>query len=104
METKQEYVRIRVVRQETAQGFDIDPAKLWLEDDIEPEDLIELDPLGIDEDMVDEAEKPEIGDPLLCSLSKRTSKPWRQRKWLWELEEGKAPSKKEWLEKVTGSE
>jgi hypothetical protein len=103
METKNKYMRIRVVRQETARELDIDPAELWLDQDIEPEALIELDPLDIDADMVDDAEQPEVGDPLLCSLSKKAGSAWSEQKWLRQLEEGRRPSKKEWLEKVTGS-
>ena len=47
---------------------EIDPEELWLDLSIEPEELIELDPLDITDDMVEQAEHPELGDPLLVFL------------------------------------
>ena len=47
---------------------EIDPEELWLDLAIEPEELIELDPLDITDDMVEQAEHPELGDPLLVFL------------------------------------
>lgn len=47
---------------------EIDPAELWLDLSIEPEELIELDPLDISREMVEQAEHPELGDPLLVFL------------------------------------
>lgn len=47
---------------------EIDPEELWLDMSIEPEELIELDPLDVTDDMVEQAEHPELGDPLLVFL------------------------------------
>ena len=47
---------------------EIDPEELWLDLSIEPEELIELDPLDVTDDMVEQAEHPELGDPLLVFL------------------------------------
>ena len=55
----------------------IDPAELWLDDTIEPEALIDLDPLDIDAEMVEQAEQPELADPLLAGLRAR---PLRKRR------------------------
>ena len=105
METKQEYVRIRVVRQETAQELDIDPAELWLDQDIEPEALIELDPLDIDADMADQAEQPELSDPLLTSLSTKASNSWSDQQWLRQLKKGHRDDegRRRFVESIPGS-
>lgn len=46
----------------------MDPEELWLDQDIDPEQLIRLDPLDITPDMVWQAEHPELVDPVLRSL------------------------------------
>ena len=46
----------------------IDPEELWLDQDIEPEELIRLDPLDITDQMVELAEHPELIDPVLLHL------------------------------------
>ena len=60
----------------------IDPAELWLDDSIEPEALIDLDPLDIDAEMVEQAEQPELADPLLVSLRERPTTVWSEEAWL----------------------
>jgi hypothetical protein len=45
-----------------------DPEALWLDQDIEPEELIQIDPLDITDRMVEAAEKPELADPVLRRL------------------------------------
>ena len=76
--------RIRVVPLHAVQES-IDPAKLWLDQSIEPEMLIELDPLDIDADMVDQAEQPELADRLLASLRNRPSTDQSEGTWLKKL-------------------
>jgi len=49
----------------------ISPAELWLDTSIEPEQLIELDPLDITHQMVELAEHPELADPLIRDLPPR---------------------------------
>lgn len=73
--------RIRVVPLHTAQRI-IDPAELWLDQDISPEMLIKLDPLDIDHEMVEQAEQPELADPLLTGLSDTASTLRAERVWL----------------------
>jgi len=106
MQTKNKYVKIRVVPLEAAQErTDIDPAELWLDQDIEPEALIELDPLDIEADMVDQAEQPELGDPLLTSLPNRASSVWGEQRWLRQLKKrpGDHESRRRFVEAVMGS-
>jgi len=76
--------RIRVVPLHAVQEF-IDPAELWLDQSIEPETLIELDPLDIDADIVDQAEQPELADRLLASLRNRPSTDRSEDAWLKKL-------------------
>ena len=45
-----------------------DPEELWLNIDIEPEELIRLDPLDITRRMVEHAEQPELANPVLRRL------------------------------------
>ena len=45
-----------------------DPEELWLNIDIEPEELIRLDPLDITRRMVEQAEQPELANPVLRRL------------------------------------
>ena len=47
-----------------------DPEELWLDQDIEPEELIRIDPLDITDMMVEVAENPELADPVLRRLPK----------------------------------
>jgi len=44
------------------------PEDLWLDPDIEPGDLIRLDRLAITEDIVEQAEHPELANPYLHKL------------------------------------
>jgi hypothetical protein len=46
----------------------LDPEELWLDQDITPEALIELDPLDISRLMVELAEHPELANPVLRKL------------------------------------
>ena len=63
MERKNNYVRISVIREGTARKFDGDPSELWLDQDIELEQLFELDPFEITPEVLDSAEQPELADP-----------------------------------------
>ncbi len=54
------------VREDTRIGMN--PYELWLDDDIEPEELIRLDPLDITEEMVMQAEYPELMDFFVSGL------------------------------------
>ena len=74
MRTEQKHKRIRVQVVGAAQE-NIDPEALWQNPDIEPEDLIQLDPLEITPEMVDEAEQPELADYGLYSLPPRKTSP-----------------------------
>lgn len=56
----------------------IDPEELWLDQDISPEELIQLDPLDITSEMIELAENPELSDPNLSELSSRQCS---QRLW-----------------------
>lgn len=73
--------RIRVVPLHAVQES-IDPAELWLDQGIEPETLIELDPLDIDTDMEDLAEQPELADRYLTSVRNRPSTDQSEDAWL----------------------
>lgn len=73
--------RIRVVPLHAARRI-IDPAELWLDQDISPEMLIKLDPLEIDPEMVEQAEQPELADPLLTGLLDTASTLRAERVWL----------------------
>lgn len=73
--------RIRGAPLPVGQEF-INPAELWLDESIEPEMLIELDPLDINDDMVEQAEEPELADPLLTDLRARRSTNWSEDAWL----------------------
>jgi|GEM_PF-6983349 len=44
------------------------PEELWLDPDVEPEDLIHLDPLDITDEIVELAEHPELGHPIIRAL------------------------------------
>jgi len=48
-----------------------DPEELWLDQSIEPEELVRIDPLDITSDMVEVAEHPELADGLLRGLPER---------------------------------
>ena len=44
------------------------PEELWLDPDIEAEELINLDPLDITDEIVELAEHPELADPIIRAL------------------------------------
>lgn len=67
MKTEHNQRRIRVRLEREAQE-PIDPESLWLNEDIEPEELIQLDPLDITSEMEAQAERPELADPLIAGL------------------------------------
>lgn len=46
----------------------IDPEALWLDQDIDPDDFVRLDPLDITIDMVEQVEHPELADFVLRRL------------------------------------
>ncbi len=46
----------------------LDPGELWLDQDIEPEQLVKLDPLEITDEIVRLAKFPELADPLIAFL------------------------------------
>ena len=50
---------------------DIDPEALWLGASVEPESLIEDDPLEISQEIIEQAEQPELSDFWLMSLPSR---------------------------------
>ena len=83
MKTERTHKKIRVRLEREAQE-PIDPEALWGNLDIEPEELVRLDPLDITPEMEAQAEQPELADHNLQSLPAR-------RFWLkWELLERKA--------------
>jgi len=82
MNRKRKYVRIDVVRRGTAQELYDDPNELWLDQDIEMGQLVELDPFDITPEMVDAAEQPELADPLLMDLPNRRPSFRREEAWL----------------------
>ena len=49
----------------------VDPEELWLDLDVPPEELIELDPLDITPNMVEQAERPEEADWTLRHIRPR---------------------------------
>jgi hypothetical protein len=67
MKTEHNKRRIRVRLEREAQE-PIDPEALWLNEDIEPEELIRLDPLDITPEMETQAERPELADPFIAGL------------------------------------
>jgi len=75
MRTELKHKKIRVEVITAAQKPVEDPEALWLNPDIEPEELIARDPLDITPEMVDEAEQPELGDYNLYSLPPRRTSP-----------------------------
>ena len=44
------------------------PEELWLDPDIEPEDLVRFDPLDITDEIVELAEHPELANPIIKAL------------------------------------
>jgi len=60
---------------------EMDPAELWQDERISPEDLIRLDPLDIDYEMVERAERPELADPLIAFLPDGAVSVWAERVW-----------------------
>ena len=71
MRTEQKHKKIRVDVITAAQKPAEDPEALWRNRDIEAEDLVRLDPLDITPEVVAQAERPELADYNLCSLSPR---------------------------------
>lgn len=67
MKTEHTHRMVRVRLEREAQE-PIDPEALWLNPDIEPEELIQLDPLDITSKMVAQAEAPELADQLITGL------------------------------------
>ncbi len=80
MQTEQRTKKIRV-QVERAAPVVIDPESLWLDTNIEPEELIRLDPLEFTYEMEQQAERPELADFVLQSLRERKfvlhSESWR---------------------------
>ncbi len=72
MRTEPTEDRIRRLWKDAAQDK-IDPEKLWMDQSIEPEELVEIDPLDITPEMVDAAEEPELDDQVLQNLPRRGS-------------------------------
>ena len=68
MKTELNERQIRVQVERATARKSIDPEELWLDQDIAPEELIELDPLDITCEMVMLAERPELADPILREL------------------------------------
>lgn len=70
---------------EKAAGQDIDPAVLWMDAAVEPTELVSLDPLDITREMVEQAEHPEIADPVIAMLPERnfclTTEMLRRKTW-----------------------
>jgi len=75
MKTQPNTKKIRVQVITAAQKPAEDPEALWLNQDIEPEELIARDPLDITPEVVDEAEQPELADYSLYSLLPRRTTP-----------------------------
>jgi hypothetical protein len=50
----------------------VDPEQLWLDQSIEPEELVQLDPLDITGEMVEQAEQPELADWTVRRLRPRS--------------------------------
>ena len=71
MKTELNERQIRVQVERATARKSIDPEELWLDQDIAPEELIELDPLDITYRMVKLAERPELADPILRDLPRR---------------------------------
>jgi hypothetical protein len=67
-------IRVQVL---SAMRESIDPEALWLDDSVEAEDLIRLDPLDVAE-LEALAEQPELADINLQSLPSRT---YSERLW-----------------------
>ncbi len=44
------------------------PEEIWLDADMEPEDLVRLDPLDVTDEIVELAEHPELADPIIRAL------------------------------------
>ena len=83
VKTERTHRKIRVRLEREAQE-PIDPEALWGNPDIEPEELVQVDPLDITPELVEHAEHPELADYNLQSLPVR-------RFWLsWEHLEWKA--------------
>ena len=62
----------------------VEPDTLWHDHTIEPEQLIQLDPLEITHEMVQQAQQPELADYNIASLptrafTRRTQKQERDR-------------------------
>ena len=74
MQTRTRLIRIRTEKEMAAQN-DINPEALWLDQDITPEELLELDPLDPAE-LEEPDEEPELEDPILKSLPRR---PWSNK-------------------------
>ena len=70
MKTQQNIKKIRVQVLKAATK-EIDPETLWFDTDIEPESLIEDDPLEISQEIIELAEQPELSDFWLMSLPSR---------------------------------
>ena len=58
---------------------------LWLDTSIPEENLIEVDPLDIDDRMVEEAENPELEDLVIGRLPKQAWEFKPKHLWLWRL-------------------
>ena len=67
-EKRTKKIRVQVER---AVPVTVDPESLWLDSTIEPEQLIRLDPLEITSAMEQQAERPELADPILQGLAER---------------------------------
>ena len=61
-------IRVQVQR---AVPVNVDPESLWFDDTVEPEQLIRLDPLKVTREMEQQAERPELADPILQALPAR---------------------------------
>ena len=75
MKTQPNTRKIRVQVITAAQKPVEDPEALWLDQDIEPEELTACDPLDITPEILDEVEQPELADYNLYSLPPRKTTP-----------------------------
>ena len=67
MQTEQRTKKIRIQVERTAPST-VDPETLWLDQSVEPEQLIRSDPLEISTEMERQAEQPELADFRLQGL------------------------------------